>query len=96
MKSRNLKIRDCAILIGFNSEGSCVYSDACDISAYYDGEHVWDNDSKVKRLKLRKVRGYLFNSKGELFQEFESNFNMKTGAYESGFIRHADGTVHKD
>jgi hypothetical protein len=90
MKSKNLKIRDCALLIGFDSKGRCVYSDAIDIATYYDGEHVWDSGVGVKKLKLEKVKGYLFDEKGELFQEFESIFDLKTGAFKSRSARHAD------
>jgi hypothetical protein len=50
----------------------------------------------MKKMKLRKVRGYLFDSAGVLDQEFESVFDQKTGIYASGFARFADGTVRKD
>lgn len=82
-------------MIGFDPKGRCVYSHTMDISSYYDGEHVWDSGAKVKKLKLEKVRGYLFDSKGDLFQEFESVFDLRTGAFKSGYARRAGGTIQQ-
>lgn len=93
---KELKIRGQAVLIGYNADGNCVYSDLLDLSDYYDGEHVWDDAMKVKKLKLRKVKGYLFDSEGALDQEFESIFSLQTGIYSSGYAKFADGTVRKD
>jgi hypothetical protein len=90
------KIKGMAILIGYNPEGKCVYSDILDLSDYYDGEHVWDKSQSVKRLKLQKVKGYLFDWDGNLDQEFESVFDLTTGIYKSGDCRFADGTVRVD
>ena len=86
------RIKSTAFLIGFDPKGRCVYSDILDLSDYYDGEHVWDKPATVKRLKLQRVKGYLFDSRGGLYQEFESIFDLTTGCFESGRTRHADGT----
>ncbi len=49
------KIKNTAILIGYNSDDTCIYSDdTFDLSDYYDGEHVWDDGAVVKELKLQK------------------------------------------
>lgn len=88
------KIKSTAILIGYNSKGKCVYSDIIGLSEYYDVEHVWDNPKSVKRLKLSKVKGYLFNSEGILQEEYESLFDIDTGKYKTGHARFADGTTH--
>lgn len=88
------KIKNTAILMGYNPEGKCIYSEILDLADYYDGEHVWDNARTVKRLKLSRVIGYLFDPKGSLSQEFESRFDLDSGAYQSGHTRFADGTVH--
>ncbi len=90
------KIKDAVILIGYDESGKCVYSEALETSDYYDSDHIWDDGKTVKKLKLRKVKGYLFDAEGELSQEFESIFNLNTGIYESGFARFADGTKRKD
>jgi hypothetical protein len=90
------KIKSKAVIIGYDSDGKCVYSEILDLSDYYDGEHVWDKSRSVKRLQLLKVRGFLFDSKGALDQEFESVFDLSTGIYKSGFRRFADGVVHQD
>jgi hypothetical protein len=87
------KIKSTAVLIGYNPDGKCVYSDILDLSDYYDGEHVWDKAASVKRLKLQRVKGFLFDSKGKLQQEFESVFDLATGTYKSGKARYSDGTV---
>jgi len=89
------KIKSRAVLIGYDPDGKCVYSDIIDLSEYYDGEHVWDKSGPVKRLKLQKVRGFLFDSKGVLSQEFESIFDLTTGIFKSGYARFSDGTVQK-
>ena len=91
-----LKIKDVVLLIGYNDLGQCVYSDSLVSSDYYDGDHIWDDAKKVKNMKLRKVKGYIFDEEGELSQEFESIFNLQTGIYESGHARFADGTERKD
>ena len=89
------KIKYKAVLIGYDPDGKCVYSDILELSDYYDGEHVWDQSGPVKQLRLQKVRGFLFDSKGVLSQEFESIFDLTTGIFKSGYTRFADGTVKK-
>ncbi|MGZ4963808.1 MAG: hypothetical protein ACXWIU_10360 [Limisphaerales bacterium] len=89
------KIKSKAVLIGYDPDGNCVYSQILDLSDYYDGEHVWDKSGPVKKLRLEKMRGFLFNSQGILDQEFESLFDLSTGIVKSGYTRHADGTVTK-
>src|SRR5262245_58620755 len=90
------KIKSTAVLIGYNPNGQCVYSDILDLSDYYDMEHVWDNSASVKRLRLQRIKGYLFDNDGNLDQEFESVFDLSTGAYKSGRARYADGTEQVD
>jgi hypothetical protein len=89
------KIKSKAVLIGYDPDGKCVYSDILDLSDYYDGEHVWDKSGSVKRLRLQRVRGFLFDSKGVLSQEFESIFDLEAGVFKRGYSRHADGRVNK-
>jgi hypothetical protein len=93
MKSKQIK--DCAILIGLTPDGQCVYSAMLSLHEYWDGHHVWDEGPKVKKLKLERIKGFLFDSSGDLLQEFESHFDHATGAYKKGWIRHADGTLNK-
>jgi len=90
------RIKSTAVLIGYNSDGRCVYSEILDIHDYYDGEHIWDNATAIKRLKLQTVKGFLFNSDGMLDQEFESEFDVATGKYDRGSVRYADGTERHD
>lgn len=87
------KIKSKAVLIGYDPMGKCIYSDILDVSEYYDGEHIWDKSEKVKKLKLQKLRGFIFDPKGVLDQEFESTFDLSTGIYKGGSVRFADGTV---
>lgn len=96
MSSNALKIRSTAILIGYDPEGDCIYSEALDLSDYYDGQHIWDTGANVKKMRLQRMKGYLFNSNGVLDQEFESVFDLETGIYKTGSARFADGTVRKD
>jgi hypothetical protein len=88
-----LKIKGLALLIGYNPDNKCVYSDILDISDYYDGEHPWDDSKSVKKLRLSRVKGYLFSPKGVLDQEFETHFDIETGMYKASQTRFADGTV---
>ena len=94
MDHRNLK--DCALLVGYNPEGHCVYSTQMPLADYWDGEHVWDTDTGVQDLRLERVHGYLFEPSGELMQEFESFFDIATGIYKSGWQKHSDGTYLVD
>ncbi len=89
-------ITDTAVLIGFSPEGKCVYSESIPLGEYWDGEHAWDNGEDVKRLRLEKLRGYLFDSNGDLLQEFESTFDLNRGIYAGGWARHSDGTFQDD
>jgi hypothetical protein len=90
------RIKSTAILIGYNQDDHCVYSDILDLSDYYDGDHVWDQAATVKRLKLQRVKGYLFDGDGHLDQEFESVFDLATGIFKSGRTHYADGTERVD
>ena len=90
------QLKDTALLIGFSPEGQCVYSVQLSLSEYWDDEHPWDTDDGIQSLRLVKVRGYLFDSDGDLLQEFESNFDLETGSYASGWTKHADGTFQED
>ena len=92
---KHLQLKDCALLVGLNPKGRCVYSAAITLDEYWDGDHVWDSDTQVKKLKLHEVLGFLFGSRGELLQQFESVFDTKTGHVRSGWARHDDGTITK-
>jgi hypothetical protein len=91
----HLTILDTAILVGYSPEGTCVYSAYIPLGDYWDGDHVWDSGENVRELRLTKLKGFLFSSSGELLQEFESNFNLVTGAFQSGWARHSDGTFQE-
>jgi hypothetical protein len=86
------RIKSTAVLIGTDASGRCVYSEIIDIHDYYDGEHVWDDPVKVKRLRLQNVKGFLFASNGTLDQEFQTTFDTATGEIVASRLRFADGT----
>ena len=90
------QLKDCALLIGCNPEGLCVYTAKLPLADYWDGGHIWDTDTGIQNLRLQRVHGYLFESSGELIQEFESIFDLATGIYQSGWARHSDGTYRED
>lgn len=90
-----LKIKDQAILIGFSADGECVYSASMPVADYWDGEHAWDDGKQVKKLKLTKVIGFLFGPSGNLLQHFESTFDVKTGRFKKGWVKHEDGTLQE-
>jgi hypothetical protein len=89
------KLKDVAVLIGYNPEGVCVYSAMHSLTSYWDGNHPWDSDSEIVLLRLERVHGYLFNSEGELQQEFETSFDSATGNLKSSWARHLDGTYQE-
>lgn len=88
-------ITDTAVLIGFSPEGKCVYSESIPLDEYWDGEHAWDSDEDVRRLRIERLRGYLFDANGNLLQEFESTFDLARGMFAKGWVRHADGTYQE-
>lgn len=88
--------KDCAILIGYDPNGRCVYSAQMALSDYWDGEHVWDTNVGVKSLHLERIHGYLFDESGDLLQEFESIFDIARGVYKSGWQKHSDGAFQED
>jgi hypothetical protein len=87
------KLKSTAVLIGYNPSGRCVYSDIMDLRDYCDGGCLWKNSTSVKRLKLAKIHGYLFDADGVLETEFEKNFDIKTGLFDTGYTKYADGSV---
>ena len=88
-------IKDTAILVGLSPEGKCVYSESIPLGAYWDGERAWDSGESIKQLRLEKLHGYLFDSNGDLLQEFESTFDLTLGIFAGGWTRHADGTFQE-
>ena len=89
----SLQINSTAILIGYDPEGKCVYSEIISLFDYYDSLHLWDESGTVKSMRLERLRGFLFDSCGVLSQEFESSFDLTTGIFKSGYARHSDGTL---
>ncbi len=85
-------LTDVAILIGTTPEGTCAYSAAIPLETYWDGDHPWDRVETVRALRLNKLRGFLFDSAGEMLQHFESEFSPEDGALRSAWAVHADGT----
>ncbi len=90
------RIKSTAVLIGYDAQGCCVYSEILALTDYYDSEHVWDKAASIKRLRLQRIKGYLFDAHGNLDQEFETEFDLSTGVFECGRTRFADGTVRVD
>ena len=89
----SIKLKDKVLLIGFDTNGKCVYSAFLTVHAYYDGDHPWDDGEEIKSFKLRTVHGYIFGESGNLEQEFESQFNIDTGMFEKGWSRDEDGVL---
>ena len=88
-------IKDTAILIGLSPEGKCVYSESIPLGDYWDGDHAWDDDASVISLRLEKLKGYLFDESGELFQEFESTFDLESGVFLKGWARDGNGKLQE-
>lgn len=92
---KSLGIREQAVLIGFDADGEGVYSAVIPLAEYWDGEHVWDDDKQVKKLKLQRVVGFLFDKAGTLVQHFESTFDPKTGLFKKGSVKDAGEAPRK-
>ena len=88
-------ISDTAIVLDFSPDAVCVYSALVPLDEYWDGGHPWDSSNEAKRLRLEKLRGYLFDSTGQLLQEFETTFDLSTGIFKKGWARYADGTYQE-
>ena len=91
----NRPIVDTAILIGWSHDGHCVYSAAIPLKEYRSGGHAWDKADGARELRLEKLRGFLFNAKGALIEEFENNFDAGTGGMKGGWTRHEDGRFQR-
>jgi hypothetical protein len=87
------KLKDKVLLVAFNENGQSVYTAFMPVLQYYDGEHPWDDNVKIKELSLKTVHGFVFNDSGALEQEFESHFNIETGAFERGWQRDEQGVI---
>ncbi len=89
-------LRDTAELIGYNQFDDIVYSVRISLYDYYDGEHPWDSNEGVMKLKMVRMSGQLFDLHGKLIQEFETNFSPENGTNIGGWIKHEDGTEQRD
>jgi hypothetical protein len=87
------QLKEKAILLGFDAEEKCVYSEVINRSDYYERNHIWEDDTTVKHLRLQRVMGYVFDSFGLMMQQFESSFDPNSGSFKNGWCRSADGSV---
>ena len=72
-----------------------MYSESIPLGDYWDGDHAWDDDASVISLRLEKLKGYLFDESGELFQEFESTFDLESGVFLKGWARDGNGKLQE-
>lgn len=89
-------IKSTVVLVGYDIEGTVVYSEEMPIDDYYDGEHLWDRPGDIKLRKMVKLHGKLYDNKAHLDQEFENEYSEDTGEYIGGIAKYADGTINKD
>ncbi|WP_044300628.1 hypothetical protein, partial [Rhodopirellula sallentina] len=90
------KLYDTAKLVGYNQFGDVVYSVRLPLHEYYDGEHSWDSGDGVLELRMTKLCGTLYDTTGNVTQEFESAFCADSGAYVGGRATFDDGTTQSD
>jgi hypothetical protein len=90
------KIKEMAFLKGYDKDGNIVYSEELSLDQYYDGEHIWDKSKNVKKRKLVKIQGKIYNYDGILEQEFENAYSETTGEYIGGIAKFDNGTINKD
>lgn len=89
------KLKNCAVIIGYDLHGVCVYHDFLSLEKYYDNDHVWDDSEQIKMIKLHKIVGYLFDENCKLIQEFNSFFNVNTGEFINGWAKDEDGQIEE-
>ncbi len=67
------RIKDKAILYGFNKAGLIAYSEILDLYAYYEGE-------RVKAAGIVRIVGIVFDPTGNIVQEWENIYDEDSGA----------------
>lgn len=92
--SKNLQ--NCALLLGYNPEGICIYTCCMPILEYYETIQPWDSAEESKAIRLHILHGYLFDENGKLIQEFQSQHSVETGLYENGWSRDNNGMLTYD
>ena len=88
--------RHAAVLTGYDSARSIVYSEEITLDEYDEGTHVWDSSADILRLRLVRLIGELFDGDGQVYQEFESRFSPTTGMRVGGRVKHNDGQEFRD
>jgi hypothetical protein len=83
------EIRSKAILYAFDKAGLVVYSQILELGAYYDGQHLWDSWERIKAAGIVRLVGTLFDSDGNLSQEFENTYDEATGSLTGTRAFHA-------
>jgi hypothetical protein len=94
MKRAHKFIKDVVVLVGQNPRGELVYSDSLTWHEYYDNDHIWDNPETIAKNGMTRLRGMLFDNRGNLSQEFDNKYS-KNGKLIGGWVRHKDGVITK-
>jgi hypothetical protein len=68
-----------AIIYAFGRDGLIVHSQILDIHQYYDTEQVFDSWYSIKAAGILRLVGILFDSDGNITQEFEQTYDETTG-----------------
>ena len=92
-RTHSLRLKHQVFVVGFDPQGLNVYSAFMSAEKYETSKHPWDNPERLKALSLRTVHGYIFDEAGVVHQEFESQFDLKTGVFEQGWSRNDEGIV---
>ena len=84
------------VLVAFDRNDAVVEEQRMSYEDYYEGlpELIDSNLYRASR-GIRRITGSVYNSKGELEQDFDNKYSEK-GEYLRGRAVHADGTVIED
>lgn len=81
--NKSQRLKDTAILIGYDSRGKCAYTNVEDIAeANFDSLAI--EPQNVRLLGIRRMIGFMFDSDGRMFFEFTESFDPETGNIEDG------------
>ena len=90
------KKRNLVVLKAHDGDDVLVNESNVDVHEFYDGSVELIDSSEYRRnLGVRRVEGWIFDSKGKVDQHFVNHYSA-SGEYTGGRSEHADGTITED
>jgi hypothetical protein len=90
------KTRSKVFLVGFDSSDQIVERIELSYDKYYSGGvPIVDSDAYRAKMRIRRLKGEIYDSTGEIQQRFDNRYT-DDGSYQGGRTVHADGTTIED